>query len=163
MELVLSHHESRCVHYRYSYLIVERRTIPLWPKKIPAGWTCLKKISYADSTEWIESELIALPLEAMGFGLQCEQCWFEFHSCKGHCPSQSSKTCSVSPGERMYLLSVFFTWLAGERTTISLWHNKDRPSGLISKRRTKCRSNFTECIERAFADLFQGFMYCKNR
>ena len=75
----------------------------------------VKKISYADSTERTENELIALLLEAMGFGLQCGQCWFEFHSCKGHCPSQSSKTCSVPPGEQMYLLSVFFTWLEKEQ------------------------------------------------
>ena len=30
-ELVLSHHESRCIRYQYSYMIEERRTTPLWP------------------------------------------------------------------------------------------------------------------------------------
>ena len=32
MELVLSHHESKCVNYQYSYMTVERRTTPVWPK-----------------------------------------------------------------------------------------------------------------------------------
>ena len=31
MELVLSHHESGCIRYQHSYVIIERRTIPLWP------------------------------------------------------------------------------------------------------------------------------------
>ena len=31
MELVLSHHGSRCICYQYSYMVVERRTTPLWP------------------------------------------------------------------------------------------------------------------------------------
>ena len=31
MKLVLSHHESRCIRYQYSYMSKERRTIPLWP------------------------------------------------------------------------------------------------------------------------------------
>ena len=29
MELVLSHHEGRCIRYQYFCMIVERRTIPL--------------------------------------------------------------------------------------------------------------------------------------
>ena len=65
MELVLSHHESRCI--RYSYMIVARRTTPFMTKYLPAWLTCLTKISYANSTEYIERELIALLLEAMGF------------------------------------------------------------------------------------------------
>ena len=48
---------------------------------------------------------------------------------------------------------------AGERTTISLWHNKDRQAELISKRNTKCRPNFTECLDSAFPDLYEGFIW----
>ena len=29
IELVQSHHESICIRYQYSYMVVERRTIPL--------------------------------------------------------------------------------------------------------------------------------------
>ena len=86
---------------------------PFMTKKLPAGRTCLK-MSYADWTEWIEREWIALLLKAMGFGLQCGQCWFKFHSCKGNCPPQSSKT-SVPIGEQIYLLLVFSTWLEQEQ------------------------------------------------
>ena len=120
MELVLSHHECRCVYHQYSYMIVERRAIPLsfYDQKITGRLNLLKKVLYADSTEWIERELIALLLEAMGFGLQCRQCWFEFYSCNEHCPPQSSKNCSVPPGEQMYLLSVFFTWLEKEQPSL---------------------------------------------
>ena len=31
MELVLSHHESRCIRSQYSYMIEVRRTTLLWP------------------------------------------------------------------------------------------------------------------------------------
>ena len=31
MELVLSHHKGRCIHYQYFYMIVEKKTIPLIP------------------------------------------------------------------------------------------------------------------------------------
>ena len=31
MELLLSHHKGRCICYKYFYMIVERRTIPLRP------------------------------------------------------------------------------------------------------------------------------------
>ena len=43
-----------------------------------------------------------------GYGLciQWGQCWLEFHACK-QCPPHFSKTCSVPPGEQVYLLSVF--------------------------------------------------------
>ena len=33
MELVLSHHEGRCIRYQYFFMIVERRTIHLIPKQ----------------------------------------------------------------------------------------------------------------------------------
>ena len=92
-----------------------KKNHPFMTNKLPTGWTFEITISYADSTERIETELIALLLEAIGFGLQCGQCWFEFHSCKGDCPPQSSKTCSVPSGQHMYLWSVFFTWLEEEQ------------------------------------------------
>ena len=96
-----------------------------------------------------------------GLCLQWGQCWFEFRSCKRHCQPQSSKTCSVPPGEQMYLLSIFFTcW---RKTTISLWHNKNWQAEVISKRSTKCRPNVTECIDSAFSDLFEGFIWYQNR
>ena len=41
-KFVLSHQENGCVHYRYSYMIVERRTILLWPK-ITGGQNLFKK------------------------------------------------------------------------------------------------------------------------
>ena len=45
MELVLSHHECRCVYHQYSYMIVERRAIPLsfYDQKITGRLNLLKK------------------------------------------------------------------------------------------------------------------------
>ena len=65
MELVLSHHKGRCICYQYFYMIVERRTIPLRPNNNRQDELVLKKWSYANSTECIERELVALLLEAM--------------------------------------------------------------------------------------------------
>ena len=67
MELVLSHHKSKCIRYQYSYMIVERRIIPLWPNNDRQAEIVSKELSYADSTECIERELIYLKLGAMGF------------------------------------------------------------------------------------------------
>ena len=61
MELVLSHNESRCIHYQHSCMIVERRTT-LYDQTIAGRLNLFKKIPYADSTECIERELIALLL-----------------------------------------------------------------------------------------------------
>ena len=66
MELVLSHHESRSIRYQYSYMIIER-TIPLWPNNDWQAELVSKELSYTDSTECIDRELIALLLEAMDF------------------------------------------------------------------------------------------------
>ena len=53
--------------YQYSYILVERRTIPLWPNDDRQAESVTKELSYAGSTECTEIELIALLLEAMGF------------------------------------------------------------------------------------------------
>ena len=65
MELVLSHHKGRCICYQYFYMIVERRTIPLRPNNNRQAELFKKKISYVNSTECIERELVAFLLEAM--------------------------------------------------------------------------------------------------
>ena len=67
MELVVSHHESRCICYQYSYMVVERRTIPLWPNDDRQAQLVSNELSHADSTECIERKLIALLLDAMDF------------------------------------------------------------------------------------------------
>ena len=54
MELVLSHHESRCIGYQYSYMVVERRTIPLWPNNDRQAELASNELSYVDSTECIK-------------------------------------------------------------------------------------------------------------
>ena len=51
----------------YSYMIIERRTIPLRPSNDWQAELVSKELSYTDSTESIERELVALLLEAMGF------------------------------------------------------------------------------------------------
>ena len=68
MELVL-HHERRCIRYQYSCLHAGRSIEePSLYDQMMTGWLNLfKKSSYADSTECIEREFIAVLLEAMGF------------------------------------------------------------------------------------------------
>ena len=108
MELVLSHHESRYIRYQYSYMIVERRTILLWPNNDWQTELVSKELSRADWTECIEIDLNALLLEAMGF----------VHNEDNDDLSSThvtSKTCSVTPGEQMYLLSLFVMWLEKEQ------------------------------------------------
>ena len=146
MQLVLSHHESRYIRYQYSYVIVERGTMPLWPNNDWQTELVSKELSCADYTECIERDLKALLLEAMGF----------VHNEDNDDLSSThvtSKTCSVTPGEQRYI-NIFH--VIGERTTISLWHNKCRWAELISS--IKYRPHITECLERAFTDLFQGFI-----
>ena len=48
-------------------MIVERRATPLWPNNNQQAEIISKELSYADSTECIERELIDLMLGAMGF------------------------------------------------------------------------------------------------
>ena len=108
MELVLSHHESRYIRYQYSYMIVERRTVPLWPNNDRQTELVSKELSYADWTECIERDLKTLLLEAMGFVYNEEN--DDLSS-----THVTSKTCSVIPGDHMYLLSIFFTWLEKEQ------------------------------------------------
>ena len=59
--------ESRYLRYQFPYMVVERRTIPLWPDNDRQAELISKELSYADSTECIEKELIALLLEVMAF------------------------------------------------------------------------------------------------
>ena len=92
-----------------------------------------------------------------GLCLQWRQCWFEFRSCKGHCQPSSPVKHVLSHQESRCICYQYFLH-AGERTTISLWHNKDRQAELISKRSTKCRPNFTECLHSALPDLFKAFI-----
>ena len=74
----------------------------------------------------MDRKLIALLLGVMGFGLQCGQCWFQFHSCKGHCPPRSIKTCSAPPGEQMYFYLYFsHDW----RKNSHLLETQQRPTG----------------------------------
>ena len=87
-----TNHESRCVRYQYSYMIVERRTIPLWPNNDWQIELVSKELSCADPTECIERDLKALLLEAMGFA----------HNEDNRDLSSTHvtrKTCSATPGE----------------------------------------------------------------
>ena len=54
MELILSHHESRCIRYQYSYMVVEIRTIPLWPNNDRQAELVSNELSYADSIECMD-------------------------------------------------------------------------------------------------------------
>ena len=67
MELVLCHHESRYIRYQYSYMIVERRTIPLWPNNYRQTELVSTELSLAEWTECTERDLKTLLLEAVGF------------------------------------------------------------------------------------------------
>ena len=102
MELVLSHNESGYIHYQYFYMIVERRTIPLWPNNDRQTGLVSKELSYANWAECIETELTAFLLEAMGFV-------YNEGNVELSSTHVTSKTCSASPGETMYLLSIFVT------------------------------------------------------
>ena len=42
MGLGLSHHESKCIRYQYSYMIEEKKNHSFMTKQLPAGWTCFK-------------------------------------------------------------------------------------------------------------------------
>ena len=168
MELVRSHHESRCIHYQHSYMIVERRTmgracrggyldqvfkphctssspgvgdfisrgqspqlisigsgvfwitglfslwLPLYDQTMADRLTCLEKfICRLNGMHW--KSIGSSSAGGYGLCIQWGKCWFEFHSCKGCCPPQSSKTCSFPSGEQMYLLSVFFKWTSWKK------------------------------------------------
>ena len=96
------------IRYQHSYMIVERRTIPLWPNNDWQTELVSKELSCAYWTECIERDLKVLLLEAMGF----------VHNEDNDDLSSThvtSKTCSVTPGEQIYLLSIFFTWMEKEQ------------------------------------------------
>ena len=83
---------------------------PFITKQLPTGWTCMKNYHCKlNRMHW--KRIDSFSAGGYGLCLQWWKCWFEFHSCKGHCPPQPSNTCSVPLVEQMYLLSVFFTWL----------------------------------------------------
>ena len=82
MELVL-HHESICIRYHCPYMLVERRTIPLWPNDDWQAELVSRELSYADSTECIKRELIALLLEAMGFACNEDNADLSYAHVKG--------------------------------------------------------------------------------
>ena len=155
VELVLSHHESRCIRCQYSYMIEERRTIPLWPNNCRQAELVFNQ-SYADSTEYIERKLTTLLLEAMGFVYNEDNADLSSAHVKD-ITNQSPVKLVLSHQESRCICYPYFSH-AGERTTISLWHNKDRQAELISKRSAKCRPNFTECLDSAFPDHFEGFI-----
>ena len=132
-----------------------KKNHPFMTKQLPAGWTCLKK-SYADSTECIKRELITLLLGALGFVYNEDNADLSSAHIKdiaNHSPvklvlSHQESRCMCYP----YFLH------AGVRTTISLWHSKDRQAELITKWSTKCRPNFTECLDNTLPDLFEGLI-----
>ena len=137
-----------------------KKNNPFMTKQWPAGWTCFKRIiKYGLNWmhwNWIDSS------SAGGYELclQWGQCWFEFHSSKGNCPPQSSKTSSPTRWADVFDISIFH--MIGERTTTSLWHDKDRQAELVSKRNTKCRLNLTECLERTFPGRSRGLYNVKT-
>ena len=137
---------ARSIRYQYSYMIVERRTIPLWPNNDWQTELVSNELSCADWTECIERYLKALLLEAMDF----------VHTEDNDDLSSThvtSKTGSVKPGEQMYLLLNIFH-VTGERTTISLWHNKGRWAELISKRSTKYKNTLKAHFQIFFNGLY---------
>ena len=144
MELVLSHHESRCVHYQYSYMIVDRRNIPLLPTNY-SRLNLFKKYHMQTQQNGLK----------MNWYLFCWRLWALVYN------ADNADLSSTHVKDIVHHSSV--KHMTGERTTISLWHIEDRPAGLIFKRSTKCTPNFAECLERAFADLIQGFISFKNR
>ena len=88
---------------------------PFMTKRWPAGWTCFKRIIICRLNRMHWKRVDSSSVGGYGLCLQWRQCWFELHPCKRHCPSQSSKICSVPPGEQIYSLSVFYTWLEKEQ------------------------------------------------
>ena len=154
MELVL-HHESSCIRYQYSYMLVERRTIPLWPNDDRQAELVSKESSYADSTECIGTELMALLLEAMGFA--CNEDNADLSCTNVNMPTtfQLNLFC---PTRRADVFVISILHMIGEIIIISSWYNNDRQAEVISKMSTKCRPNLIKCLERAFPDIFQWFI-----
>ena len=155
----LHHYNGTCVPPREQmYLlsvflhVVERRTIPLWPNKYRQTEFVSNELSYVDSKECIERELIALLQDAMYFAYNKDNTDLSSTHIKGHCIPHSSQTCSVPPGEQMYL-SVFFTWSETEKPS----RYDTTKTGRLNWFLPKYQMQTQQTLARAFPDLVQGF------
>ena len=127
-------------------MIVERRTIPLWPNNDWHTELVSKELSCADRTECIERDLKAHLLEAMAFVHNEDNDYLSS-------THVTSKTCSVTPGDQMYLLSIFFMWLEKKQPSHCDITKADGLNWFL-KEVPKYRPHITECLERAFPDPF---------
>ena len=104
-------------------MIGERRTICVWPNNDWRAELVSNELSYRDSTECIERELIALLLEAMAFAYNEDNADLCPTDVKDIAPTtvQWNLFCPTRR-TNVFVISIFH--MVGERTTISLWHSK---------------------------------------
>ena len=129
-------------------------------KQWPAGWTCFKKIIICRLNRMDWKRIDSSSAGGMGFVYNEDNANLSSAHVKDIAHHSPVKLVLSHQESRCICYPYFH--MIGEKTIISLWHNKNRQAELISKRSTKCRPNFTNALKEHFQIFPKVYIISKH-